>query len=108
MKVAASAEFWHRRMGHINPVGLETLNKAEGSNAKFDASISWCKLCAVEKSKHIGNPEKSIRDVNAPFQLIYASLVELTSLAILGRFRYIINITATHAKCKKVYVIKSK
>ena len=75
---------------------------------EFDDTVSSCDICAMEKSKQLAHPKKTIHDVNAPFQLIYADLMGPISPAALGGFRYISKITDQHTKWKEVYVIKSK
>ena len=94
MKATDSAELWHRQMGHINPKSLDILKKAEANGVEFDDTVSSCDICAMEKSKQLAPPpKKTIHEVNAPFQLIYADLMGPISPAALGGFSYTSKIT---------------
>ena len=108
MHVRASANLWHRRLGHVGTKSLDVLRKMEGSGVSFDGTPPPCDVCALGKSKQQPHPKTASYFVTMPFQLVFGDFIGPITPAALGGYNYVSKITDQYTKYRTVYLAKSK
>ena len=104
----ASADIWHRRLGHMNPRSMELLRKTEGNGVEFTGAMSPCDICAMGKSQQKAHPKKTEHDISGPMELVYTDLMGPIKPAAIGGFLYVSKFTDHFSRMKEIFLLKTK
>ena len=103
----ASADTWHRRLGHMNPRNMKTIRKVNGNVVEYTATVSGCDICAVGKSTQKVHP-KDQHKTDEPTKLVYTDLVGHITPAARGGYKYVRKFTDDFSRLKEVFLLESK
>ena len=104
---AASANLWHRRMGHINRKSMDVLRRMPGGGVDYNGDIQACDVCAVGKTKQQAHPKQATYDVQHAFQLVTVDLMGPIKPAALEGYSYVTKFVDQH-KWKEIFLILMK
>ena len=105
----ASANTWHKRLGHPNVQVLKQLARTEGSGVSLMDSFSACDTCHVNKSTQQAHPKTANRDsITERLQLVTTDLMGPISPPAIGNFSYIAKFTDYLTRLKAVYFLSKK
>ena len=105
MNVIASAQVWHRWLGHFHVQSLIFYTSKTALVSHFEEVVSDCDVCAVGKVKQLAHPKKANHKVSQPFQLCYGDLIEPFTPAVMGGYKYISKVLDEYAKWTAVYLL---
>ena len=113
--VEASADLWHRRMGHLNKNYMNQLvNKSLATGIgislkNVDSSQhDKCEPCILGKMRRSPVPKKSETKSTEKLQLLHTDLCGPVHVDSLGGSRYIFTVTDDFSRYKSVYFLKKK
>ena len=108
MNAVASAQVWHRRLGHLNKRFLEH-EQAKRQWRRIDGSIADCDVCAVRKSHQLADLKKAKRAIiNAPLELVYGDLMGPFIPTACGDCEFVSKIIDVFTKWTAGYLLCSK
>lgn len=105
---SASADTWHRRLGHMNPRSMDLLRKKEGNGVEYLGDTSPCSVCTTSKSKQLAHPKTTTRKTTRPMQLVYTDNMGPFTPAAKGGYRYACKFTDDFSRMKEAYLLKDK
>lgn len=89
MAAQYSADFWHRRLGHMNPRSMKLLQEIDNSDIDYTGDITGCSVCARGKSVQQSHSKTATYDISAPMQVGYTDLLGPVSPLAIGGFQYL-------------------
>lgn len=105
----ASANIWHKRLGHPSVQVMEKLARTEGSGVHLQDSFSACSTCPINKSTKNDQPKTAPIDVIPErLQVISTDLIGPISPPAIGGYSYMSKFTDYRTRIKAVYFIKNK
>ena len=86
MNTMTNAQLWHRRLKHLNKRSLELMQRRDGNGVTFRFNRSLRRL----RRGQLAHPkEAKVRDIMAPFQLVYGDLMRPFIPGARGGYEYV-------------------
>lgn len=103
------SQLWHRRLGHLNRIGMDLLRKGMASGLSFDnVSSEPCIACLEGKQTRLPFKGKGGKRVNEPLQLIHSDLCGPMPEKSWGGSRYFLTFIDDHSRKVFVFFLKAK
>ncbi len=104
----ASANTWHKRLGHPNIQVLQQVARIDGSGVVLRDSFSACGTCKINKSTQQDHPKNVSTDITRRLQVVSTDLIGPIFPAAIGGFNYMAKFTDHVSRLKAVYFIAKK
>ena len=105
----ASANIWHKRLGHSSVQVMDKLARTAGSGIHLHDSFSACNTCPINKSVKNDQPKTAIiDDITQPCQVVCTDLIGPISPPAIGGYSYMSTFTDVRTRLKAVYFIAHK
>ena len=105
----ASANIWHKRLGHLSVQVMDKLARTAGSGIPLHDSFSACNTCSINKSVKNDQPMTAISDdITQPCQVVCTDLIGPISPPAIGGYSYMFKFTDVRTRLTAVYFIAHK
>ena len=109
MNAMMNAQLWHHRLGHLNKIRLEFMQRRDSNGVAFDGSIYHCDVWAVGRTYQLAHPKKAKHaDITAPFQLVYGDLMGPFKTTAGVGYEYVSKMADQLTKWTTVYLLYTK
>eukprot|EP00903_Cladosiphon_okamuranus_P009153 g8746.t1 len=105
--LAASADVWHRRLGHPNEAVVRAVAKIPESGVVLSDTMSKCDTCLVTKRIQLAHPKTALHKATEPLGCVYTDIIGRISPAAIG-YMYVSKFTDEVTRYKAFYLIRSK
>ena len=98
---------WHRRMGHLNPVGLKKLRELTNGVQFDDAELLPCETCSQGKHQRKSFKHKGTR-ANEVLNLVHSDLCGPMETPSIGKCKYFLTFIDDCSRMTFLYFLQSK